>query len=322
MSTQAKTLEQLITELHITNGDLVSANNQLTTTVTGKISDIDTKVAQAKSELDTKFMESQNGFNEFMGSANQKFQGTGVTVDAIVTAAEGVNIAPQVHELYEAGKQNILVSVPANTTCFWDSQINIPHGRGLTIRGVNKETSQVKFRAFHRQYEDKTYHYIAPIRLSAGANVRVHTVTLEQEILEGATAAPYQHGMFSIPSYNTYMGDIGLYLSECIFKTYDCIVHPEGVGTGYISVVFVSCELRKVPNPGWFSVDHNCGWLGTGSWSHQGRYLSCTKHACKQTADTETEKVCDIIWVWASGSDASNAKFTQVNSSSHFRGAI
>ncbi|MDK1287385.1 hypothetical protein [Pseudoalteromonas umbrosa] len=322
MATQAKTLEEQLTELYSINGELVSANEQLTATVIGKMQDIDTKVAQAKSALDTKFIDSQNNFNTFMNTANRKYQGSGAVIDAQLNAESGVDIAPKVHELFEAGNQNVKVNIPENTTCYWGSTIMIPVGCGLTIQGSNQETSQIKFRAFHKQYDDKSYHYIAPMRLSAGANIRVRTVTLEQEILEGATAAPYRHGMFNIPSYNSDMGDIGFYFSHTTFKTYDCIVHPEGVGIGNISVTFVGCELHRVSNPGWFTSKQNCAWLGAGSWSHQGRYLSCTKHGCKQVGSTETGKVCDIIRVWNDGTDLTQTKFTQANNTTHFHGVL
>ncbi|AOT09359.1 hypothetical protein [Pseudoalteromonas luteoviolacea] len=51
MSTQAKTLEQLITELHTTNGELVSANRTLTETVLNKTAEVNSVVSQAKLDI-------------------------------------------------------------------------------------------------------------------------------------------------------------------------------------------------------------------------------------------------------------------------------
>lgn len=51
MSTQAKTLEQLISELHTTNGDLVTSNNELTNTVVGKMGDINNALSNAQSSV-------------------------------------------------------------------------------------------------------------------------------------------------------------------------------------------------------------------------------------------------------------------------------
>jgi len=53
MSIQAKTLEQLITELHSTNGELITANNELTSTVVNKMGAIDTALANAQTEVNT-----------------------------------------------------------------------------------------------------------------------------------------------------------------------------------------------------------------------------------------------------------------------------
>ncbi|KZN53310.1 hypothetical protein [Pseudoalteromonas luteoviolacea] len=51
MSTQAKTLEQLITELHTTNGELIIANNDLTNTVVNKTGEIDAAVTKAQADV-------------------------------------------------------------------------------------------------------------------------------------------------------------------------------------------------------------------------------------------------------------------------------
>ncbi|MBQ4814023.1 hypothetical protein A7985_22500 [Pseudoalteromonas luteoviolacea] len=53
MSTQAKTLEQLITELHATNGELVTANNELTSTVVDKMGTIDAALTNAQAGVNT-----------------------------------------------------------------------------------------------------------------------------------------------------------------------------------------------------------------------------------------------------------------------------
>ncbi|KID58265.1 hypothetical protein JF50_06190 [Pseudoalteromonas luteoviolacea] len=51
MSTQAKTLEQLITELHTTNGELITSNNDLANTVINKTGEIDAAVAKAQADV-------------------------------------------------------------------------------------------------------------------------------------------------------------------------------------------------------------------------------------------------------------------------------
>ncbi|MBQ4836303.1 MULTISPECIES: hypothetical protein [Pseudoalteromonas] len=64
MSTQAKTLEQLITELHTTNGELVSANRELTDTVLNKTAELDNAVIQARQDIQTAVAEAKSDVNK------------------------------------------------------------------------------------------------------------------------------------------------------------------------------------------------------------------------------------------------------------------
>ncbi|ESP95475.1 MULTISPECIES: hypothetical protein [Pseudoalteromonas] len=64
MSTQAKTLEQLITELHTTNGDLITANNDLTNTVLNKTGEIDAAVAKAQADVSTAITAGDNRISQ------------------------------------------------------------------------------------------------------------------------------------------------------------------------------------------------------------------------------------------------------------------
>ncbi|WP_046005605.1 hypothetical protein [Pseudoalteromonas rubra] len=71
-STDNKSMEQRISELQQTNSELVSANNALTATVTGKMGEINTALNEARTEVTSKLAQASNTVNSYVSDARQE----------------------------------------------------------------------------------------------------------------------------------------------------------------------------------------------------------------------------------------------------------
>ncbi|MEC4090571.1 hypothetical protein [Pseudoalteromonas rubra] len=322
MSTNTETLEGRLVSLNEEIAKLTEANNALTGQVIAKSSAIDKEVAEARVS-----------FQGFMKEANSRYLSSAYNIYTKVDALSDVDVAEQVREQFEAGHQSVEIIIPENTICTWKTELYVPPGRNLLITGRNKETSIIEFKAF-RQYSaaGELCDFINPIRITNGVNLATKNITLRQVAEIGKKSAPYRHGMVTLQGYNEHSGTVDLYFRDTQFETYDCIVHPEGIGLGTASILFQGCHLKQVANPQWFTA-HNCGWIGWHSWSFIGKYLSVIKRKCTQEplnvdVDVSDGKVLDFIAAWGfsdsvkSGMDVSERLTPQTNTSLQFWGAV
>ena len=288
------TLEEKIAHLQQVNANLVTANNDLTAEVTGKMGLINEKI-----------QEQQDKHNQFMSEANLLYLSPLVHVNKRVVATENMDVYQEIKGAFDAGCKLVQLFIPKNTTCYLDTHLSIIHGFGLWITGESNVSSRLVCRRYEPYQTDNNgiCHHISPMTVLPGALIFTDKVQIEQQVLEGKRSAPYQHGLFRISHYERAHGNSTIYLSDTKFKTFDSVVYFEGVTSSPTNLTMMDCQLEKTEYPGWFK-ENNCGWIGLRGWSYRGSVASIIKRNCSNIVNSNvasTAKIVDFIDCWSDG---------------------